>query len=248
MTTSVELVLPVLNEETDLDPSTREMTEYLSEKAADYECRVVIADNGSTDSTPDVAKALSDELSNVEYLRIEERGRGRAVSQAWLASDADVLVYMDIDLSTELGALSPLLDAVASGGYDMAIASRLKKGARVIGRPPHREVISRIYSWLVRMSFWTGIQDFQCGFKAIGHEAARDLLPLVEDTGWFFDSELLLLAAKNGYRISEIPVEWRDSPDSRVRIVSTAVDDLKGLARLRFGGLGKAKAELARRR
>jgi len=247
VTTSIDLVLPVLNEEIDLGPSTRKLTECLSENLANYEWRIVIADNGSTDTTPDIAKALSDELPNVEYRWLDQRGRGRAVSEAWLASDADVLAYMDIDLSTDLNSLPGLLGAVAGGEYDIAIASRLKKGARVIGRTRRRGFISHAYSWLVRTVFLMGIRDFQCGFKAINRRAARDLLPLVEDPGWFFDSELLLLAAKNGYQISEIPVEWTDSPDSRVRIVSTAIDDLKGLARLRFGGLGRARAELARR-
>ena len=213
-----------------------------------HDWRIVIADNGSTDSTRDVAAALCRDYDRVRYLRLDERGRGRALRTAWLESEADILAYMDVDLSTELEALPRLVAALEADGFDIAVASRLKRGARVIGRPPHREVISRVYSLMVRTMFLSSIQDYQCGFKAISKEAVRDLAPLVEDNGWFFDSELILLARSNGYRIKEVPVGWADDPDSRVRIVNTAYEDIKGLLRLRFGGLRKAARSLAARR
>ena len=240
MATSVEIVLPVLNEERDLPPSTATLHKFLSRSFGAYDWRIVIADNGSTDSTPEIAKHLSQEYGNVGYLRLEQRGRGLALRKAWLESEAEILAYMDVDLSTDLKALPELVEAIESEGYDIAVGSRLKTGARVIGRPAHRESISRVYSLMVRGMFFSAIRDFQCGFKAISRRAAADLVPLVEDTGWFFDSELLLLAEKNGYRIKEIPVNWTDDPDSRVRIIPTAYADVKGLLRLRFGGLRRA--------
>ena len=230
----------MLNEERDLPPSIATLHEFLSRSFGGYDWRIVIADNGSTDSTAEIAKHLSQEYANVGYVRLEQRGRGRALRKAWLESEADILAYMDVDLSTDLNALPELVKAVESEGYDMAIGSRLKKGARVVGRAAHREAISRAYSLIVRGMFWCGIRDFQCGFKAIRRGAAAGLVPLVEDTGWFFDSELLLLAEKNGYRTKEIPVRWTDDPDSRVRIIPTAYADVKGLLRLRFGGLRRA--------
>ena len=247
MSSSVSLVLPVLNEERGLAASTLRLHEYLTSNLAAYNWRIVIADNGSTDSTPAVGTQLAREHDRIDYLRIEQRGRGRALRKAWLESDADIRGFMDIDLSTELAAIPKLVRSIESGGYDVAIGSRLKKGAAVEGRTLLREITSRGYSLLFRTMFLTGFHDAQCGFKAVSRRAASDLLPLVQDNGWFFDTELLLLAEKNGYRIDEIPVRWTDDPDSRVRIIRTALDDLKGLLRLRFGGLRRASRTLAGR-
>ena len=247
MTSSVSLVLPVLNEERGLASSTLRLHEYLTANLAGYDWRILIADNGSTDSTPDLAIQLARDHDRVGYLRIEQRGRGRALKKAWLESDADIRGYMDIDLSTELEAIPRLIQSIESGGHEVAIGSRLKKGAVVSGRTLLREVISRGYSLLFRTMFLTGFSDAQCGFKAVSRRAARDLLPLVQDNGWFFDTELLLLAERNGYQIDEIPVRWTDDPDSRVRIVRTAWDDFQGLLRLRFGGLRRASRTLSGR-
>ena len=244
---SVEVVIPVLNEERALATSTGALHGFLSDNLPGYDWRIVIADNGSTDGTPEVARRLCGEYGRVAYTRLEERGRGRALRRAWMESDADVLAYMDVDLSTDLGAFPTLVQSVHEGGYDLAIGSRLTKGATVIGRPPHRELISRVYSLTFRSMFFTRFLDAQCGFKAIARGAAKELVPLVRDTGWFFDSELLILSEKNGYRIKEVPVKWTDDPDSRVRIVTTALEDMKGLLRLRFGGLRRASKALASR-
>ena len=243
--TSVEIVVPTLNEEKALASNVGALHRFLSTSLGDYQWRILIADNGSTDSTPDVAKDLSQEHRNVGYIHLAERGRGRALSKAWLASEADILAYTDVDLSTDLGALTELVEAVDIGGYDIAVASRLARGAQVIDRPRGRELISRAYSRIVRAMFLLRIRDYQCGFKAISRRAAQELVPLVQDTGWFFDSELLILGVKSGYRVKEVPVKWTDDPDSRVKIVGTAYDDLKGLLRLRFGGLSKASRLLA---
>lgn len=245
MATSLDVVVPVLNEEEDLRRSIITLHEFLSTNLGGYEWRIVVADNGSTDSTPEVAKRLSSDLANVGYLRLEGRGRGRALKKAWTESSADILSYMDVDLSTDLSHFPPLVDAIRDQSYDIAIGSRLARGAQVIGRPPKRELISRAYSILFRSMFWTGFRDAQCGFKALSANTAHAILPLVRDTGWFFDSELLIVAEKNGYRIKELPVKWTDDPGSRVKIVGTAYGDLKGLLRLRFGGLRKASKALS---
>ena len=235
----------MLNEERGLAASTATLHTFLSNNLTGHQWRILIADNGSTDSTLDIAKGLAEEHSRVGYLHLDQRGRGRALSKAWLDSDADILAYMDVDLSTDLSAVPEMVKAIDGEGYDLAIGSRLKRGAQVIGRPPHRELISRAYNLLVRSMFITRLRDYQCGFKAISLRAAQALVPLVQDTGWFFDSELLILAEKNGYRIKEVPVKWSDDPDTRVKIVSTAYGDFKGLLRLRFGGLRSASRLLA---
>ena len=246
--TSLDIVIPVLNEERALPSSVGALHGFLSGNLGSYDWRVVVADNGSTDATPDVARGLTETYPRVGYLRLEQRGRGRALKRAWLESDADIVGYMDVDLSTDLEALPRLVNAITSEGFDVAIGSRLRKGARVVGRPLDRELISRAYSLMFRAMFLTGFMDAQCGFKVVSRRAALDLVPLVQDTGWFFDTELLILAEKNGYRIKEVPVNWTDDPDSRVRIVSTAYDDMNGLLRMRFGGLRTASRTLARGR
>ena len=248
MSISLDVVVPVLNEEKDLPPSIGKLHDFLSSRMADYDWRIVVVDNGSTDSTPEVVKQLSEQYPRVEYLRLEQRGRGRALHHAWTQSKADILSYMDVDLSTDLGALPELVKAIHEEGYDIAIASRLRKGAVVIDRPLKREIISRGYSLLFRSMFFTSFHDAQCGFKAVSRRVAQEVVPLVQDLGWFFDSELLILSDKSGYRIKEIPVKWTDDPDSRVKIVGTAWGDFKGLLRLRFGGLRKASRILSGRK
>ena len=245
MAVAVDFVIPVLNEENVLADATTVLHQYLSSNLDQFSWRIIIADNGSTDSTLPIAKNLAQKYDAVGYVRLEKRGRGRALCRAWMDSDADVMAYMDVDLSTELSAIPEMLDAIKRERYDMAVGCRLKKGSSVTGRPLKREITSRAYNFLIKGMFLTPIKDHQCGFKAISRKAARELLPLVRDTGWFFDSELLILAWKNGYRIREIPVNWKDDPDSRVRIINTAWGDLKGLMRLRFGGLGKVSKLLA---
>ena len=246
--TKLDIVIPGLNEENGLENTVNTLSAFMFENMDGYEWRIVIADNGSTDATPEIGRRLSAERERVEYLRLEQRGRGRALKRAWAQSDADVVAYMDMDLSTDLAYLPPLVEAVAEGGHDVAIGSRLKRGAQVIGRSAKREFISRCYSLIFRTMFFTSFQDAQCGFKAVGRRAVEEVLPLVKDTGWFFDTELLILCEKNGYSVEEVPVRWVDDPDSRVRIVSTAYEDLKGLARLRFGGLRESRIILGRLR
>ncbi len=226
----LDVVVPVLNEERDLAPSVRRLHAFLRAELP-YSFRITIADNGSTDATAEIAASLVAELDGVVLVTLAERGRGRALRQVWSASDAEVLAYLDVDLSTDLSALLPLVAALVSKHSDIAIGSRLAHGARVV-RGPRREVISRGYNLLLRGALSARFTDAQCGFKAIRADVARELLPMVEDTGWFFDTELLVLAERSGLRIHEVPVDWVDDPDSRVDIVATVIADLKGIVRL----------------
>jgi putative flippase GtrA len=226
----VDVVVPVHNEERDVAPSVRRLHRYLSD-GFPFSFRITIADNASTDRTLEIARALGEELPEVEVAHLDQKGRGRALKEVWGASDATVLAYLDVDLSTDLDALLPLVSPLVSGHSDIAIGSRLSPMSRVV-RGPKREFISRSYNLILRTTLHAGFSDAQCGFKAIRADRARALLPMVEDTGWFFDTELLVLAERAGLRIHEVPVDWVDDPDSRVDIVSTAVADLKGVWRL----------------
>ncbi|MER5503283.1 bifunctional glycosyltransferase family 2/GtrA family protein [Streptomyces sp. NPDC002561] len=224
------MVIPVFNEERDLEPSVRRLHAHLCETFP-YPFRITIADNASTDSTPRIAARLADELPEAQWLRLAEKGRGRALRTAWSLSSAPVLAYMDVDLSTELTALLPLVAPLLSGHSDIAIGTRLAPGSRVV-RGPKREITSRCYNVLLRSVLAVRFSDAQCGFKAVRRDVAEQLLPLVQDSEWFFDTELLVIAERAGLRIHEVPVDWVDDPDTRVDILATALADLRGVARI----------------
>jgi glycosyltransferase involved in cell wall biosynthesis len=230
----VEIVVPVYNEQSTLERSIRRLHDFLSAELP-FAWRIVIADNASTDATLAIARALAVELAGTTVLHLDRKGRGRALRSAWTASDADVLCYMDVDLSTDLRALLPLVSGLVSSHSEVAIGTRLAPGSRVV-RGRRRELISRSYNRLLALALRARFSDAQCGFKAIRADAARELLPAIQDQGWFFDTELLVLAQRRGMRIHEVAVDWVDDPDSRVDIVSTALTDLRGVMRLRFDG------------
>ncbi|GAA1911205.1 bifunctional glycosyltransferase family 2/GtrA family protein [Streptantibioticus ferralitis] len=228
--TVLDVVIPVYNEETDLEPCVRRLHAHLA-AAFPYGFRITIADNASTDRTAVVAEALEREFPQVSAVHLVQKGRGRALRAVWSQSDAPVLAYMDVDLSTDLNALLPLVAPLVSGHSDLAIGSRLARSSRVV-RGARREFISRAYNLILRGGLAARFSDAQCGFKAIRKDVAERLLPLVEDTGWFFDTEMLVIAERGGLRIHEVPVDWIDDPHSTVHIVRTATDDLKGVWRV----------------
>ncbi len=226
----VEIVVPVYNEEGALARSIHRLHHFLATEVP-FSWRITIADNASTDLTPDIANTLASELDHVRVLRLEQKGRGRALRAAWSASRARVVAYMDVDLSTDLHALLPLLAPLLSGHSEVAIGSRLARGARV-ARAPKREFISRAYNQILHVALRARFTDAQCGFKAVRADVLPELLDAVRDQSWFFDTELLIAAQRRGMRIYEVPVDWIDDPDSRVDILPTAVADLRGVARL----------------
>jgi glycosyltransferase involved in cell wall biosynthesis len=229
---SVDIVIPVYNEEHVLAESVATLRKFLAQGLA-HQCRIVVADNASTDGTLAVAQRLAQKYTDVASLHIPQKGRGRALRAAWLTSPADILSYMDVDLSTELAAFPPLIDAIASEGYDIAIGSRLARGADT-RRSLRREAISRSYNVMIKGLFFTRFSDAQCGFKAASRRAVQELVPLIENNEWFFDTELLILAEKAGYRVKEIPVRWLEDPDTRVNVPKTVWEDVRGLLRLRL--------------
>lgn len=241
----VDVVIPVLNEAHVLERSVGTVRAFLAEHVA-WRWRVVVVDNGSTDGTDQVARNLAQAHQDTALLQLPLRGRGRALREAWTRSDADIVCYMDVDLSTELAALPKLVHALVHEGFHLGTGSRLLPQSRTT-RSLKREVISRIYNVFVKAILRTSFSDAQCGFKAVTREVVREVVPLVEDEAWFFDTELLTRSERMGYRIKDLPVEWREDDDSRVKIIRTAWEDLKGIARLRREFWREALAPTRRR-
>lgn len=228
---SVEVVIPIYNEEEELGKNVKKLNSFLKKNLSSYKWHITIADNASTDNSLKVAKKLSRFLPNVGFIHLDQKGRGRAVKKAWRKSKADILAYMDVDLSTELFSFPPLVKSLTEG-YDIAIGSRLLPSSKVVGRPLKREILSRGYNIIIRLFFKTAFSDAQCGFKAVSKEVVKKLIPYIKDNAWFFDSELLIVGEKSGYRIYEEPVVWVDNPGSTVRVLKTVYGDLAGLWRI----------------
>lgn len=229
----LDIVIPVFNEELDLARCVRQLADFL-DSSMPYTARITIADNASTDTTLQLACNLATSVGEglrVRVAHLDAKGRGRALKAVWQHSDAQVVAYMDVDLSTDLNALLPLVAPLVSGHSDLAIGSRLTRSSRVV-RGPKREFISRSYNLMLRTAMGASFSDAQCGFKAIRADVARGLLPMVDDTGWFFDTEMLVIAQRAGLRIAEVPVDWTDDPASKVDIVKTATEDVRGCWRV----------------
>ena len=235
MSASVDVVIPVYNEEDALPVSIPRLCAFLRDNLPNP-WRVTIADNASIDGTRAVSESLCQALPAVNYLYLPEKGRGRALRAAWLGSECDIVSYMDVDLSTDLSHFPALVGELESGS-DIAIGSRLSQGSEVTQRSFKREFTSRSYNKLIWSMFFVGFPDAQCGFKAMTRQAAQAIIPHIQNNNWFFDTELLIIAEKRGYRIGVVPVAWQDDPTSTVNVVKTATEDVKGLLRLRFGGI-----------
>jgi glycosyltransferase involved in cell wall biosynthesis len=229
---TVEIVIPIYNEAVELADSIKKLRNFLLGNLKEYKWHITIADNASTDNSVKIAKTLTKKLSHVGVLSLTQKGRGRAVKKSWKKSKADALIYMDVDLSTDLYSLKPLLKSLIGGGYDIAIGSRLLAKSKVIGRPIKREILSRGYNILIKLLFQVKFSDAQCGFKGITKNTMKTLVPHIVDNEWFFDSELLIVGEKMGYKIYEAPVKWIDNPGSTVRVLKTVSGDLNGLYRL----------------
>jgi glycosyltransferase involved in cell wall biosynthesis len=229
----VDVVIPVYNEVKVLEQSVS-TTLALFDQNPQYDWRVVIADNGSNDGTSELARSLEARDPRVRALILEVKGRGLALREAWLSSDAGVVSYMDVDLSTDIRHLPELIAMVAERGCDVAIGSRLARGAKT-DRQLKREITSRGYVALIRLTFpRLRISDAQCGFKALNRKAVEAIVPHIENRMWFFDTEMLILAHQAKLKICELPVRWVEDKDTKVKIVSTAIEDIRGLARMRF--------------
>ncbi|MHA1696365.1 MAG: dolichyl-phosphate beta-glucosyltransferase [Candidatus Helarchaeota archaeon] len=229
----LEIDLPVFNEEKILEESVEKLRNFLHSNMNEYNFKIVIIDNGSNDKTPQICKNLKTKHSDVDFLHLKKKGRGRALRTAWENSGAQICSYMDIDLSTDLKSFPSLISSIAKDGYDVSTGSRLIKGAQ-IKRSLKREILSRGYVFLLKRFLGISFSDAQCGFKAINKKTINKVMPHILDQEWFFDSELLFKSQRWGYKIKEIPVKWIEDPDSKVKIYKTIKNYLMSLLRLKL--------------
>jgi glycosyltransferase involved in cell wall biosynthesis len=229
---SVDIVIPVYNEKLYLEKNITKLNNFLN-KNFKYEYRIIIANNASTDNTLNIAKKLSNKLPDVSFTHLDKKGRGRALKKAWLASKADIVSYMDVDLSTNLEHFIEIIDAIVKKKYDIGVGSRLKRGS-VVKRSLKRQILSVGYNTLLKLFFAHKFTDAQCGFKAIKREVAQKLIPMTKDQNWFFDTELLLLAERYNYKIFEVPVKWVERKKSKVKVLKTVYEYLTSIARMRL--------------
>lgn len=232
-----DIILPAYNEEECIEDSVSKSYNFCKNHLQDYDWKIIVADNNSNDNTLKLAKELSKKYDRVTYNYIDKKGRGRSLVKVWGESDADICAYMDIDLSTDLKHVPEMLDAIYKKGYDLAVGSRNLPESDVIDRGLKRTIISKGYILVLKLLTWTDISDAQCGFKAISKKAKDKLLKVMNPdnwrgSAWFFDTELLIIAKKAGYKVIDIPVKWIDDPGSTVHIVQDAIEDLRGIWRL----------------
>jgi glycosyltransferase involved in cell wall biosynthesis len=229
----INVTIPVYNEEKILEQSISTLNNFLEKEFSEYDWEILIVDNASIDKTSEIAKMLKGKYDKVNYIYLDKKGKGIALKKAWTESDADIVTYMDVDLSTRLDHFTDMINGIVKGGYSIVIGSRLMRNSRT-KRSFKREFFSRSYNILVKLLFFTKFSDAQCGFKAVTREVVNKIVvPYVEDTGWFFDSELLIISEKSGYKILDIPVEWIEDLDSRVKIIQTIIENIKGLIKVK---------------
>ncbi|MBD3203421.1 glycosyltransferase [Candidatus Woesearchaeota archaeon] len=228
-----DIIFPVYNEEHNLEKGVIKLLNFLKKQNVNFDYRIIIADNASTDKTLKKAKKLAKKYKEVKFIHLDKKGRGRALRKSWMESSADIVCYMDIDLSTELGAFPKCINALEKG-YDIAIGNRLNRKSKVIDRTLKREILSRGYNLLLKIIFNTRIDDAQCGFKSLKTNVSKKLVPKIKNNEWFFDTELLLLAERQGYKIKQIPIKWKDDPDTRVNIIETVWSYIKNIYRMKI--------------
>jgi len=212
----VSVVLPAYNEAKDVELAVEQVNQAL--KKADYTYEIVIAEDGSTDGTAELSDRLTQKYHFVRHIHREQRlGRGTALNNAFKHCGGEVLVYMDLDLATDLNALKPLVDAIAVEGFDVSTGSRMLPESKV-ERTLRRSISSKSYNFLVRRLLGSKVKDHQCGFKAFKKEAVLSLLGEVAATHWFWDTEILVRAQRHGFKVKEIPVEWTSGKGTKVNL------------------------------
>ena len=227
------VVIPSYNEEEILEKNTIEVYNFLKKNIKDYRWRIIISDNCSLDRTLDLAKRLSKRYKNISYVHMNKRSKSLAIKKIWLAEEADVYMYMDADLSTDLKHIPDLLLGIEKGN-DLVTGSRTSEESKT-SRNFNRHIISLALILMLKILFSTSLSDFQCGFKAINKKIRNNILPKMKATEHgFMDAEMLIVAHKKGYKVLEVPVIWQDERESRIKVFAGIFDALKNMLKIKY--------------
>lgn len=234
--TTFDVTIPVLNEAATLRRQVAALRVFLSDRfPTPGQWKIVIADNGSTDETRQIAADLSEEYPEVRLVIVPRRGVGLALKTSWTQSTADIVGYMDLDLATDLSHFSEAFGVLAEDRADLVYATRLHPRAKVIGRTLKREISSRVFNQLLRTYLGVGFSDGMCGFKFLKREILPELMAHgAENDGWFFSTELLTVAEWRGFHLHELPVTWTDdAASSKVKVLPLAMRYLRDMRQLK---------------
>lgn len=233
---SLEITLPVLNEEQTLAQQVDVIVNHIEQNIPeDFSVKVVIADNGSTDKTPEIAQELVQKYTDrVKHIRLDKKGVGLALKTSWLQSEADIVGYFDLDLATDLAHLKETLDCLFQDDADLVYGTRLHQKSVVVGRTLKRGFVSRAFNLILKLYLNVSFSDGMCGFKFLKRARLKELMEAgAESDGWFFSTELLVTAEWLRMKVVELPVKWTDDPDSRVKIIPLTLQYLKAMKSLK---------------
>lgn len=233
MKTKLAITIPVLNEEETIVSKVEEVVNFFNlNNICDY--IIIIGDNGSTDNTENLSKSLEQKYDFIKYLKISRKGVGLALRESWLKYEADIVGYMDLDLATDLKHIFEVLKLFENEDTKIVVGSRLLKSSKVSNRKPIREITSRGFNFLVKRILKVKFTDGMCGFKFFRREIAVSLIKKgIETDGWIFATEILAKAEWSGIKIKEVAVNWKDDPNSKVKILSLSWAYFKHLISLR---------------
>ena len=230
---TVDIVVPVYNEQETLATQIKKLHNYV-EQIEKINCSIIIANNGSQDETASIAIELTKIYSNVRYSFTSQPGPGKILKQCWSQSDADIVGYMDLDLSTSLHHFSEAVELLSDDSCDVVNGSRLLPESQVIGRRAMRTVSSIVFNKVLKTVFQTKISDGMCGFKFFRRDVINEIkLSEIEHDGWFASASFLLVAEAQKFRIREIPVVWQDDARSKVKIIKLSLEYLRNIVSLK---------------
>ena len=229
----INIIIPLYNEGKIIAKTIETLIHFLAQSGFPYEYVITLANNASTDNSLMVCEELTRKFRQVRILDLTGKGKGRAIRAAWTTAEAEILTFMDADLSSDLSFFRSLIDAVVVEGYDLATGNRLGKNSKIINRRFLRSVASRLYNIFIRVLFKTSISDHQCGFKAMSKQAFFSVAPLLEDNAWFFDTELIVMARQQGLKIKPIDIMWSDNTDSKVTLGRTSYEMFRAAWKLK---------------
>jgi len=232
---NISIAVPTFNEEKIIEQRINQLFDFCENNLKKYKWRIIVADNGSTDRTIKIIRKQKQKYSKLEYFHLKKLGKGLAIKKAWQDYLADVNIFMDADLATELKFTIPLINGITEEKYDLTIGSRYHKQSKC-KRSLIRSMCSKFYNFILKIFFNIKLTDTHCGFKALSKSAVQRIIPKIKNNGLFFDTELLVLARYYNLKIKEMPVNWEDKNErkTKIKIIKTGLKYLKEIIKLKY--------------